>query len=50
MTADLFQKIESVARIKKLSVNQFFLRLAKAEIEKSEYVKLLSLLGEVGEK
>ncbi len=46
LTLDLYSKIESVARIKKQSVNQFFLNLAKLEIEKPEYVKLLSLLGE----
>ena len=48
MTTDLYKKIESVARIRKQSVNQFFLSVAKNEIEKPEYEKILELLDGVG--
>lgn len=47
MTTEIYQKIERVARLKQLSVNQFFLSLAKDEIEKPEYVKMLEILDGV---
>lgn len=50
MTTELYQKIESVARIKKMSVNQFFLSLAKDEIEKPENKKIMEILKAVSEE